>query len=433
MVIMDDKKKKLVPVLRFSEFVGEWEKKTLGKFLEFKNGINASKEQYGKGYKFINVLDIINNDFITHEKIIGLVDVDENVFKKSEVTYGDILFQRSSETREEVGQSNVYLDKERTATFGGFVIRGKKQIEYNPIYMNYLLKTSKVRKEITSRSGGSTRYNVGQDVLKNIPFFYTSNDKEQQKIANFLSSADKKIEQLRQKVSLLEDYKKGVMQQIFSQQIRFKDDNGEAFADWEVKRFGEIFSFIRTNSFSRNLLNYDSGEVKNIHYGDIHTKFKGLLDLSKEKVPYLNQEVDISKVAEEDYCQEGDLVIADASEDYADIGKSIEVVNLNNERLVAGLHTYIARSNTKMALGFKSYLMQCWDIRHKVMVIATGVSVLGISKTNLSKITIEFPCVKEQQKIANFLSSIDDKIQQSQQQLAQAQQFKKGLLQQLFV
>ncbi|WMX16535.1 restriction endonuclease subunit S [Aureispira sp. CCB-E] len=308
----------------------------------------------------------------------------------------------------------------------------KDKVNLDFLMYFFLRKKGKHLLGLASPGGAGRNKTLGQQAFAklkvNIPTL-----PEQQKIANFLSSVDKKIEQLRQKVSLLEDYKKGVMQQIFSQKIRFKDDNGEAFADWEVKRFGEIFSFIRTNSFSRNLLNYDSGEVKNIHYGDIHTKFKGLLDLSKEKVPYLNQEVDISKVAEEDYCQEGDLVIADASEDYADIGKSIEVVNLNNERLVAGLHTYIARSNTKMALGFKSYLMQCWDIRHKVMVIATGVSVLGISKTNLSKITIEFPCVKEQQKIANFLSSIDDKIQQSQQQLEKTKQFKKGLLQQLFV
>ena len=94
--------------------------------MEFKNGINASKEQYGKGVKFINVLDILNNDFITHDKIIGSVDVENEIFEKYPVNYGDILFQRSSETREEVGSASVYLDKEHTATFGGFVIRGKK-------------------------------------------------------------------------------------------------------------------------------------------------------------------------------------------------------------------------------------------------------------------------------------------------------------------
>lgn len=149
-----------IPKLRFPEFTGEWETRGLGELLEFKNGINASKEQYGKGVKFINVLDILNNEYITHDKIIGSVEVDEKTLAKYPVTYGDILFQRSSETREEVGTACVYLDKNNTATFGGFVIRGKKIGEYEPRFLNKLLKTDAARDAITSKSGGSTRYNV---------------------------------------------------------------------------------------------------------------------------------------------------------------------------------------------------------------------------------------------------------------------------------
>lgn len=115
-----------VPKLRFKEFSDEWKEKKLGDILEVKNGVNASKEQYGKGIKFINVLDILNNDFITYDNIIGKVDIDNNTLEKYSVTYRDILFQRSSETREEVGMADVYLDKKNIATFGGFVIRGKK-------------------------------------------------------------------------------------------------------------------------------------------------------------------------------------------------------------------------------------------------------------------------------------------------------------------
>ncbi|MFO0268278.1 MAG: restriction endonuclease subunit S, partial [Cyclobacteriaceae bacterium] len=156
-----------VPKLRFKEFSGGWELKKLSQLLEFKNGINASKEQYGSGFKFINVLDILNNDFITHDLIIGSVDVDESVFEKYSVNYGDILFQRSSETREEVGTACVYLDS-KPATFGGFVIRGKKIGEYDPMFLNKLLKTDLSRNEITSKSGGSTRYNVGQETLSSV-------------------------------------------------------------------------------------------------------------------------------------------------------------------------------------------------------------------------------------------------------------------------
>lgn len=143
-----------IPPLRFPEFKKVWTEKSLSELLEFKNGINASKEQYGKGVKFINVLDILNNDFITHDRIIGSVDVEKNIVDKYPVNYGDILFQRSSETREEVGSASVYLDKDHTATFGGFVIRGRKIGEYDPIFLNKLLKTDASRDSITSKSGG---------------------------------------------------------------------------------------------------------------------------------------------------------------------------------------------------------------------------------------------------------------------------------------
>ncbi|MBE4044340.1 restriction endonuclease subunit S, partial [Vibrio parahaemolyticus] len=82
-----------------------------------------SKEQYGRGVKFINVTDIIENDYITYDRVVGSVDVEGKELEKNIVEYGDILFQRSSETREDVGQANVYLDKIKFATFGGFVIR----------------------------------------------------------------------------------------------------------------------------------------------------------------------------------------------------------------------------------------------------------------------------------------------------------------------
>ena len=103
---MKKKVKKLVPELRFSEFEEPLNLKYLGEILDFKNGINADKSQYGSGKKFINVLDIINNAPIFYNSIIGSVNIEEKEFQKNNVKYGDILFQRSSEIREEAGQSN---------------------------------------------------------------------------------------------------------------------------------------------------------------------------------------------------------------------------------------------------------------------------------------------------------------------------------------
>lgn len=423
---------KKIPALRFKEFEGEWEEQKLGDLLTFKNGVNADKNQYGKGIKFINVLDIINNEFITYENIIGMVDISEAEFVKNEVKYGDILFQRSSETREEVGQANVYLSK-KSVTFGGFVIRGRGIHDYNPVFMNNLLKTKLSRKEITDKSGGSTRYNVGQETLKEVKVFLCGLP-EQQKIASFLTAIDDKIQQLTKKKALLEQYKKGVMQQIFNQQIRFKDDDGNDYPDWEEKKLGDIFTFINTNSLSRSQLNYEKGKVKNIHYGDIHTKFKSNFNILNESVPFINEVIDLKKIPEEGYCKEGDLIIADASEDYNDIGKSIEVVNLDNQKLLAGLHTHLLRDVYDItAKGFKGYSMQSFEVRLQMMKVATGISVLGITKGNLSKVLIHLPVKEEQQKIANILTGIDHKINAVSRQLEQIEVYKKGLLQQMFV
>lgn len=205
-----------LPQLRFPEFrnAGEWEEKGLGELLEFKNGINASKEQYGRGTKFINVLDILQNEFITYEKIIGSVDISDSMVEKFSVNYGDILFQRSSETQEEVGTASVYLDKERTSTFGGFVIRGKKIGKYEPTFLNKLLKSQHIRNSISSKSGGSTRFNIGQESLSAVKIFLPSTQ-EQKKVADCLTSLDESIALQAQKIDALKLHKKGLMQQLF--------------------------------------------------------------------------------------------------------------------------------------------------------------------------------------------------------------------------
>lgn len=207
----------MVPRRRFPKFAkdADWCEKALGELLEFKNGINASKEQYGKGVKFINVLDILLNEFITHEKIIGSVDVSEEIVDKFSVNYGDILFQRSSETQEEVGTSNVYLDKHKIATFGGFVIRGKKIGEYDPVFLNKILKSRFIRNSISSKSGGSTRFNIGQEILSSIKILLPNNIKEQEKIAECLTSLDSKVQNQEKKIEQLKIHKKGLMQSLF--------------------------------------------------------------------------------------------------------------------------------------------------------------------------------------------------------------------------
>ncbi len=257
---------------------------------------------------------------------------------------------------------------------------------------------------------------------------------EQKKIASFLSAVDEKIQQLTRKKELLEQYKKGVMQQLFSGKLRFRDENGKPYPKWEEKLFEDIYSFFPTNSLSRDKLNYESGSVKNIHYGDIHTKFSSQFTVNEEYVPYINSEVDLSKIKDENYCREGDLVIADASEDYNDIGKSIELVKLNNEKVVAGLHTFLARPDlSKIKIGFSGYLVQASYVRMQVKKIAQGTKVLSLAPSRLGKVKLSIPIKEEQQKIASFLTALDAKIESVAAQIAHTQTFKKGLLQQMFV
>ena len=206
------------------------------------------------------------------------------------------------------------------------------------------------------------------------------------------------------------------------------------FSDnWYSKRFGDLYTFKSTNSLSRDNLNYENGEAKNIHYGDIHTKFNAQFDISKEPVPFINANIDLSKISKENYLQQGDLVIADASEDYADIGKSIEITNLNNEKVLAGLHTFLARRKTEeLSVRFSAFLMKTNKVRLNLMRIAQGTKVLSISSGRLSDIKLNYPSPNEQSKIASFISAIDKQIQLLEKEKALLEKYKKGIVQKIF-
>ncbi len=204
--------------------------------------------------------------------------------------------------------------------------------------------------------------------------------------------------------------------------------------EWILEPLRDVYSFKITNSFSRDKLNYERGTVKNIHYGDIHTKFSTLFNITKETVPYINTDVSIERIDKDNYCVEGDVIFADASEDLEDVGKSIEIVNLNDEQLLAGLHTFLARQiEPKLIIGFGGYLFKSNSIRTQIKRESQGAKVLGISKGRISDVMIYYPkSPKEQKKIAACLSSLDDLIKSHNQKLETLKNHKKGLMQNLF-
>lgn len=210
-----DKTTPNVPTLRFQEFTNPWTLMPLKKLLCFQNGINADSAKYGKGVKFISVSDILNNQYITYDCIKGMIDIDKKTKERFLVEYGDILFQRSSETFEDIGRANVYLDKEHPATFGGFVIRGKKISEYNPMFFRYLLCTPNARKQTVRMGAGAQHYNIGQDGLGKISLYFPT-IQEQQKIAGFLSAIDDRISVQNKIISKYETLIKGLYHEFFS-------------------------------------------------------------------------------------------------------------------------------------------------------------------------------------------------------------------------
>lgn len=160
-------------------------------------------------------MDILNNAIITNDCIRASVDVSEEELQNFCVGYGDILFQRSSETLEDVGRANVYMD-DKTAVFGGFVIRGKKKAEFNPLFFRDLLASPFARKKIIPMGAGAQHFNIGQEGLNKLKLNFP-NLKEQEKIGRFLTLLDKRIATQSKVIDKLQSLIKGIAHQISKQ------------------------------------------------------------------------------------------------------------------------------------------------------------------------------------------------------------------------
>ena len=173
-------------------------------------------------------MDILNNAVITYDCIKASVDVTEKELADFSVEKGDILFQRSSETLEDVGRANVYMD-DKTAVFGGFVIRGKKKGQYDPQYFNYLLRSPFARKRIIPMGAGAQHFNIGQEGLSKVKLHF-ANIEEQKKIGKMLSLLDERISTQNKIIDKLQSLIKGIAQHCIRELI-----NG-----WEYVRLGDI-------------------------------------------------------------------------------------------------------------------------------------------------------------------------------------------------
>jgi type I restriction enzyme S subunit len=197
--------------------------------------------------------------------------------------------------------------------------------------------------------------------------------------------------------------------------------------DWKVISFENAFHFLSTASYSRAEIT-SVGNIKYVHYGDIHTKLNHFLDFSSFELPHIKKE----QLKTYSLIKEGDLIMADASEDYEGIGKSVEVKSIGSNNAISGLHTFLLRGKDDVfSNGFKAYLHSNKIIKHQYDRLATGLKVYGVSKGNLKQIQIPLPPLPEQTAIATVLSDIDNLLQNLEKKIAKKRLIKQGATQEL--
>jgi type I restriction enzyme S subunit len=215
-----------------------WELVPFSELLEFRNGVNADKAAYGKGVRFINVLEVITRSHLRASDIPGRISLPERVITSFQVRKGDVVFNRTSETQEEVGLAAVYTDDEEVV-FGGFVIRGRPMSDANLDirYSGYALRSPHIRQQVVARGQGAIRANIGQQDLRTVLVPRPPRN-EQLAIAAALSDVDALIGALDRLISKKRDLKQSAMQQLLTGQTRLPGFNGK----WETKPLGDVAS-----------------------------------------------------------------------------------------------------------------------------------------------------------------------------------------------
>ena len=209
--------------------------------------------------------------------------------------------------------------------------------------------------------------------------------------------------------------------------LRFKE-----FTDfWQQRTFNETFDILTNNTLSRAELNYEDGEYKNIHYGDVLIKFSAFTDVSSADVPYINDDSVPTKLCRT-LLQNGDIVIADTAEDYT-VGKATEVENIFESKVVSGLHTIPCRPKMRFSPRYLGYYVNSPKYHNQLIPFIQGVKVSSISKSLIKNTFISYPSLSEQSKIASFLSCLDEKIETQNKIISKYESLIKGLIDHLLV
>ena len=394
-----------VPPLRFPEFSGEWEEHTLSEYLEFKNGLNPDAKRIGSGLPFISVMDILSEGVINYDNIRGKVNATEKEIECFGVKDGDLLFQRSSETLEDVGRANVYMDN-RTAIYGGFVIRGRKIGNYDPLFFKYLLATPLARKRTCRMGAGAQHFNIGQEGLSKISLYFPSIE-EQRKIAGFLSLIDERIATQNKIIEDLKKLKSAISKQAFAQKpngwnrldtLFSKGKAGGTPTSTNKEYYNGEIPFLSINDITK--------QGKYVRYTENHLSRSGLENSSAWVVP------------------EYSLIISM----YASVG----LVTINEVPITTSQAMFAMQLRDKDLLDYLYYYLSYFKYRHIHKYLETGTQS-NINADIVRGIMIPTYGHSRNMKIASTLQGIDAKIDNELSVLKLFNRQKNYLLSQMFI
>lgn len=398
MTINNEHNKLNVPNLRFKEFEGEWEEHYLSDYLEFKNGLNPKPDKFGKGIKFISVMDILNNTVITNDCIRASVDVSEDELQNFCVENGDMLFQRSSETLEDVGRANVYMD-DKPAVFGGFVIRGKKKAEYNPLFFRYLLASPFARRKIIPMGAGAQHFNIGQEGLNRVRLHFASLD-EQKKIAKILSLLDERIATQHKVIEDLKKLKCAIIEKLYA----------------EVR--GTTYSY-------RQLFNIINERNKQLEYSNV-------LSASQEKGMVSREDLNLDIQFERSNINAYKIV---RNGDYVIHLRSFQGGFAFSEKTGVCSPAYtILRPNGLLVYGYLSNYFTSRDFVKSLIIVTYGIrDGRSINVDEWLDMKVVIPSKEQQTHIVNVIKSIENKIKNEETHSNCLLNQKQYLLRQMFI
>ncbi|WP_053005531.1 restriction endonuclease subunit S [Kiloniella spongiae] len=379
------KQEQTVPELRFPEFTDEWRKVKLG------DSFFSRRE---RGEKHLPIYSVTQGQgLIKRSELERKITFNASYDSNLKVYRQDLVYNMMRMWQGAVG----YADEDCMVSPAYVVIAPYK--DTCPKFYEQWFKFGHMLHLLWAFSHGLTndRLRLYPSDFSSIPH-HKPELKEQQKIAAFLGSVDEKIMQLRKKKDLLEDYKKGCMQKIFSQEIRFTDDNGKPFPDWEEKTVLDAFDPIPTKKFQ-----IQSNEIFEVGAIPVVDQGQALV------AGYTDQESKVFNI------KEIPVVI------FGDHTTAVKFIDFN---------FVVGADGTKILSSKEDYINYLYYALYFFNLEAEGYKR---HFSILKEVTLPIPQLDEQKKIANFLSVIDGKIALVAQELDKTQIFKKGLLQQMFV